>query len=109
MASCSAYVWKGLSILDDATELNEGYTFLGKENDLRLFALHQCDFHCSFELSNYPFDTQKCSIDIEVPREIRQYVKLQPKLLNYSGNNKRLKDTVEGARSKGSTKKCIKI
>ena len=77
---------KGLPKIDDPTELNEGYTFRGQGNDLRLFALHQCDFHCSFELSNYPFDTQKCSIDIEVPREIRQYVTLHPKLLNYSGN-----------------------
>ena len=76
----------GSQKLNDPADLYEGYTFHGNENHLRLFGLHQIDFQCSFELSQYPFDTQKCSIDIQVPLEIKDYIALQPESLNYSGN-----------------------
>ena len=76
----------GSQKLNDPADLYEGYTFHGNENHLRLFALHQIDFQCSFELSQYPFDTQKCSIDIQVPLEIKDYIALLPESLKYSGN-----------------------
>ena len=68
------------------TELDEGNVFKGDENDLLLYTLHKHNFCCLFELSKFPFDVQKCSIDINVPNEIRNYVALHPKMLNYSGN-----------------------
>ena len=61
--------------------------YRGNENDLLLFALHKHNFCCLFELSRFPFDVQKCSIDIKVPNEIQNYVTLHPKMLKYSGNN----------------------
>ena len=68
------------------TELDEGNVYKGDENDLLLYTLHKHNFCCLFELSKFPFDVQKCSIDINVPNEIRNYVALHPKMLNYSGN-----------------------
>lgn len=66
-------------------EIDEGKTFKGDENDLFLTALHEGYFFCSFELSEFPFDSQECSIDVHIPREIRNYIILQPKMLEYSG------------------------
>ena len=38
-------------------------------------------FHCLYELGNYPFDKQTCSIDIETSRLDRATLRLKPKEL----------------------------
>ena len=67
------------------TELDEGKRFKGNENDLILTALQEGRFFCLFEFSKFPFDTQDCSIDLHIPREIKNYITLEPKQLIYSG------------------------
>ena len=76
---------QGPSFLNKASELNEGITYSGAENDVSLTAYHQHDFVCSYELSHFPFDIQKCSIDIFVGAEFGQYINLKPKKLNFLG------------------------
>ena len=77
---------KGPPTLNEASELKEEEIYRGDENDLLLTAYHQRDFHCNFELSNFPFDLQKCSIDIIASEKFRQHIILKPMELNFPGN-----------------------
>ena len=79
---------KGLPKSNDLNYLNEGNKFNGSENDLQLSATHQCNFRCKFDLAEFPFDTQKCSIDIQMPLEYRKLTRdlsIQPKEVVYLG------------------------
>ena len=76
---------QGPSSLNKASDFNEGETYRGAENDILLTAYHQNDFECSYELSHFPFDIQKCSIDIKVADDFGKYITLKPKKLNFSG------------------------
>ena len=76
---------QGEPIQKDALELYEGNTFSGKENYLQLYAKHECTFRCSFELSNFPFDNQRCTMNITIPPDLRNFTTLKPKELIYSG------------------------
>ena len=66
-------------------ELYEGTYYNGSENSLILFGQYQHYFDCQFRLHSYPFDTQKCSIDIAVPLNLRDYISLQPLNVTFSG------------------------
>ena len=76
---------QGPSSLNRASDLNEGKTYGGNENDISLTAYHQHDFDCGYELSHFPFDIQKCSIDIKVADSFGQYITLKPKQFNFPG------------------------
>ena len=71
--------------LNSENELNSAYTFEGSENDLSLFGQYQHNFDCDYHLSNFPFDTQDCSIELRVPLEMRKYISLKPNTLKYTG------------------------
>ena len=45
-------------------EVDEREIFKGTENQLILKQTYTHEFQCVFELQNYPFDQQECSIDI---------------------------------------------
>ena len=45
-------------------EVDEREIFKGKENQLILKQTYTHEFQCVFDLQNYPFDKQDCSIDI---------------------------------------------
>ena len=76
---------QGEYINNDITDLNEGTLFHGSENDLQLDAYYENTFKCLFELKRFPFDTQNCSINLKIPDEIKKYIKLKPKDLNFTG------------------------
>ena len=76
---------QGLPEKYDKSELNEGSTYNGAENDLVLTSMLEPKFKCLFELTNFPFDTQYCSIDIERFPEFRNYTVIIPKELTYQG------------------------
>ena len=76
---------KEFGTLNPITNLDEGQRFEGNQNDLILTALQEGSFFCLFEFSNFPFDTQDCSIDLHIPREIKNYITMEPKQLIYSG------------------------
>ena len=47
---------------------DEGLTYPGSENSLRLTALHIKEFQCDYQLKAYPFDTQRCYIKLRLPK-----------------------------------------
>ena len=76
---------KGLPESNALNYLNEGNKFNGSENDIELSVTHQCNFRCKFDLAEFPFDTQKCSIDIQMPWLDRKHMTLQPREVQYLG------------------------
>lgn len=75
----------GKPVKNDVSQLNEGNIFSGDENDLYLVAKINPSFHCFFELSRFPFDTQHCYITIKIPIEIQNETTLIPKQIIYTG------------------------
>ncbi len=45
-------------------DLTENYIFKGSENPLMYNDTYDLSLHCNFLLVNYPFDTQKCTIQV---------------------------------------------
>ena len=68
--------------------LTDKFFYSGAENSLVLFGQYQHHFYCPFDLTNFPFDTQRCSVDIRVPLDLRQYINLVPWNLSFSGLKK---------------------
>ena len=75
---------QGLS-MRHMSELNEETIYYGAENDLKVIVLHEPTFNCVFDLSNFPFDTQDCSMDIKVSSAFQNYTVMIPHKLIYSG------------------------
>ena len=69
------------------SRINEENHFSGEENELYLATTDELVFKCTFELSWFPFDTQHCSIDIRIQKELRNYTTLIPNGLKYTGKN----------------------
>ena len=71
-------------------ELHEGIKYDGKTNDIILTAVFDTDFGCSYQLHDYPFDSQICTIDVSSPSNIKNYIMLVPGTITYSGLSKTL-------------------
>ena len=71
-------------------ELYEGITYNGKMNDIILTAKFDNKFGCSYQLHDYPFDSQICTIDISSPSNIINDVMLVTGSITYSGLSKTL-------------------
>ena len=71
-------------------ELHEGIKYDGKTNDIILTAVFDTDFGCSYQLHDYPFDSQICTIDVSSPSNIINDVMLVPGTMTYSGLSKTL-------------------
>ena len=76
---------QGNSYLSRPQNLHEANWFKGEENNLYLRVKHQFDFHCDFELSNFPFDIQKCGIGIGLPEQLHQSILMKSGRVTYSG------------------------
>ena len=69
----------------DMEELHEGQIFKGSENELWYTREYQLVFQCHYNLVNYPFDTQECTIDLEIPIFLQRFVRLVPGYAKYEG------------------------
>ena len=49
--------------------IQSSYIFKGAENPLVMSRVYSEDFICKFNMRNYPFDTQKCSLIFETKGE----------------------------------------
>ena len=76
---------QGQSIHNEMSDLHEETLYLGDENDLQLDGQYETTFKCLFELKNFPFDTQHCTMNLKIPHGIRNYTKLKAKKLTFTG------------------------
>ena len=81
---------KQLGKLTDEQELHESMIYDGKENDLIMTATYETDFTCSYDLQDYPFDSQICSIDVSGPINLQNEIELIPSVIKYTGLSKTL-------------------
>ena len=51
--------------LSPVTDRMENSVFNGCENPLLYNDTYDLEFHCNFQLSNYPFDPQRCIIQVK--------------------------------------------
>ena len=65
--------------------INEGNQYSGDKSELHLTARDVLFYNCVFELSWFPFDVQHCSIDIKIPKQLRNYTTLIPNRVEYKG------------------------
>ena len=70
---------------NDIARIHEENQFSGEENELYLTATDEHTFKCEFDLSWFPFDVQHCSIDIKIPRQLRNYTTLIQNGVKYTG------------------------
>ena len=59
--------------------------FRGSENPLSVSRFYRTNFVCDFDMAWYPFDTQKCSMDFVIEKDLQNFVDLLVQNLNYSG------------------------
>ena len=64
----------------------EGLTYAGSENSLKLTALHIKQFQCDYQLKAYPFDTQRCFIKLRLPKIGTNHMTLMPGEVQISPN-----------------------
>ena len=58
------------------TQIEENYLYDGSENAMRLERYYTVRLHCNFDLRAYPFDTQKCPIELEIPSHLQTQMSL---------------------------------
>ena len=76
--------------LKSENALYETISYDGKTNHIILTAKFENDFGCSYQLHDYPFDSQVCTIDVSSPSNIVNDVILVPGTIKYSGLSKTL-------------------
>lgn len=68
--------------------IEETNIFYGKENKLTFEMTYTKVFQCEYQLANYPFDTQTCTVDVTVSKLERQSLVLTPKTIQMLGKVK---------------------
>ena len=63
---------KGGYQLNEITDLHEARIYKGSENELKYSRNYEMDFKCSYNLVLYPFDTQTCTINMDIPDVFRR-------------------------------------
>ena len=53
---------KGTPSASSLEEIQNDHVYKGEENELILSQVYTTDFICEYNLQNYPFDVQKCSM-----------------------------------------------
>ena len=69
----------------DISNVMEEKVYKGKENSIVFNALYVNQFQCDYNLRKYPFDTQTCTIDLEVTSATKEYLTLVPGICKYIG------------------------
>ena len=82
--------------LNNELELHEGFIYNGNENVLELTSHYEYTFHCRFELSNFPFDTQLCNMTLKVPSEMKNFIQLYNSSLEFEGESLKLFTYAQG-------------
>ena len=64
--------------LNDISEVHEARLYKGDENMLQYSRKYQMDFKCKYDLVFYPFDTQSCNIEMQIPPSYNAYMDIFP-------------------------------
>ncbi len=59
------------------TEIYEDQVYEGAENHLILSRMYTITFHCPFDLAWFPFDIQRCPIEMSVPFNLKSHVDIR--------------------------------
>ena len=71
-----------------STDVNEDIlVYEGSENEIRINRVYYVDFICNYDMRNYPFDIQVCSVDLVVDDNAEKFLELQSGQLIYSGGS----------------------
>ena len=65
--------------------LHETYFSHGRDNDMVLQAIYDLEFKCTYNLENYPFDTQECFIELDIGLDQIDYLELTKGNLTFNG------------------------
>ena len=76
---------QGIRSLSTIHEMEEIAYYNGSENPILYSRDFYLRFQCHFELQDYPFDTQICTILMKKPGKVDNFVELLPKQLKYTG------------------------
>ena len=76
---------RGNYTLSPIEDMEEIAYYKGSENPLQYWRDFYLRFNCQFELQNYPFDDQVCTILLKIPSKEHQFMKFIPQKLAYSG------------------------
>ena len=79
---------KGGYQLNDITDLHEARIYKGSENELKYSRNYEMDFKCSYNLVLYPFDTQTCTINMDIPDVFQEYIAIYNESMINTGSSK---------------------
>ena len=76
---------KGPMTLSSENEVEDVAYYKGSENSLQYSRDFHLVFNCEFDLHDFPFDTQMCTILLKKPDKEQQFLEYNPTKLVYSG------------------------
>ena len=74
--------------LNDKKDIHEARIYKGDENFLEYSRSYEMVFKCFYNLQNYPFDSQECSIDLKIPAHQMELMQIHPDNFNNNGTFK---------------------
>ena len=74
--------------LNDKKDIHEARIYQGDENFLEYSRSYEMVFKCFYNLQNYPFDSQECSIDLKIPAHQMELMQIHPDNFNNNGTFK---------------------
>lgn len=102
---------QGLPTMRDKLFINEERVYNGNENDIILLGEYENYFKCTYDLLHYPFDTQKCWIELKVPITLNNTLKIAMGTSKYNGPAKLVQFNVKGVHlqllNNGTTIRCM--
>ena len=62
--NCDVTFYSGPATLTSRSQLSKDELFEGEENPFVYSRYYELTFNCEFQFANYPFDFQKCYIEV---------------------------------------------
>lgn len=73
----------------------EDRIYSGAENDIVLVGEYENFYKCTYDLLHYPFDTQLCWVELEVPATFNKALRIEKGMATYKGPDKLLQFDVK--------------